>query len=232
MKNYHVTRLRLLFTAMLLAVTFSVKAQWSVGVQTGLTSNSLTTTSGYFYDRVYHSKIGLTFAVPVKYAFTDWFTLAAEAAAVQKNYLSKRSGFFEGIYDEANNTYLSVPIYAQFSFGGKRLRGFMNAGAYCGGWVSSFREGNIRRNFDNHIHHYEYYADFDPRKDNRFEAGTMIGTGISYLISSRLQIFGECRYYYSLTDMQKDYMKKQVPRYNNTFAYQIGIMLSLGNNKK
>lgn len=221
----------------LLLMCLPVKAQWAVGLQAGYTHNSLTTSSGYFYDRVYYPQGGLTIGIPVNYAFTEWFSLGAEAAFVQKSYDARRSGYFDILHEKVQNNYFSMPVYVNFSFGGTRLRGFMNVGAYWGTWLSSYRNGAIYCNFtdktpdyvlgiedENHIYYYDEKLDFDSRRDNRFEAGAMLGAGISYFISSNIKIFGECRYYYSLTDMQKNYMKKQVPRYNNTFAFQAGFM--------
>lgn len=233
--------LRLALIIALQCIMLSAKAQWSVGLQAGYTHNSLTTTSGYFYDRVYHAQGGFTVGVPVRYTFTDWFALGAEATFVQKGYDARRSGFYDVLHEDVSNNYLSVPLYARFSFGGTRLRGFVNAGGYLGGWLSSYRKGTSYENFSlpssasptgiediSNIYHYDEKVKFDSRRDNRFEAGAMVGAGISYQLIANLEIFGECRYYHSLTDMQKDYMKKQVPRYNNTFAFQAGVMFYFG----
>lgn len=242
MKKRKLISLRLAFIIALQCIMFSAKAQWSVGLQAGYTHNSLTTSSGYFYDRVYHAQGGFTVGVPVRYTFTDWFALGAEATFVQKGYDARRSGFYDVLHEDVSNNYLSVPLYARFSFGGTRLRGFVNAGGYLGGWLSSYRKGTNYENFSGSdsespigiediytsIYHYDEKVKFDSRRDNRFEAGAMAGAGISYQLIANLEIFGECRYYHSLTDMQKDYMKKQVPRYNNTFAFQAGVMFYFG----
>lgn len=241
-KNLNLSSLRFALLIALQCIAFSSRAQWSIGLQAGYTHNSLTTSSGYFYDRVYHPQGGFTIGIPVKYTFTDWFALGAEATFVQKGYDARRSGFYDILHDDVSNNYLSVPLYARFSFGGTRLRGFVNAGGYLSGWLSSYRKGTVYENFGSSdsesifglediktIYHYDEKVEFDSRRDNRFEAGAMAGAGISYQLIANLEIFGECRYYHSLTDMQKDYMKKQVPRYNNTFAFQAGVMFYFGN---
>ena len=61
-----------------------------------------------------------------------------------------RSGYVAGFHSEWSNNYLSLPIVAQFSFGGKRLRGFVNGGGYLGYWLSSYQKDNTA-NYDNTI---------------------------------------------------------------------------------
>lgn len=223
-------------------IVFPMRAQWSLGLQAGYTHNSLTTSSSYFYDRVFHPQGGFTLGLPVQYAFTDWFSVGCEATFIQKSYETHRSGYYSILHEEVNNNYLSIPLYAHFSFGGTKLKGFLNAGGYFGGWLSSHAKGTYPSVFslENSIGNGSHYEDdmfissynqkmqFDSRRDNRFEAGGMMGIGMSYLLSPQIQLLGECRYYHSLTDMQKDYMKGKIPRYNNTFAFQAGILFLLG----
>lgn len=76
------------------------------------------------------------------------------------------------------------------------------------------------------LHSYDEKVSFDERRDNRFEGGALLGIGLQYQVLPYLQFFAEGRYYYSLTDMQKDYMIDQVPRYNNTLGIQAGILFT------
>ena len=62
MKKRKLISLRLAFIIALQCIMLSAKAQWSVGLQAGYTHNSLTTSSGYFYDRVYHAHYRLVCA--------------------------------------------------------------------------------------------------------------------------------------------------------------------------
>lgn len=121
MKKRKLISLRLALIIALQCIMLSAKAQWSVGLQAGYTHNSLTTTSGYFYDRVYHAQGGFTVGVPVRYTFTDWLALGAEATFVQKGYDARRSGFYDVLHEDVSNNYLSVPLYARFSFGGTHM---------------------------------------------------------------------------------------------------------------
>lgn len=229
---------------MLLAAVFCTNelfAQWKVGVQAGYTHNWLTTSSGYMYDRHYEPAGGFTVGVPVQYGFFDWLAVQGELTYTQKNYDTYRSGFNQGFYDNVSNDYLSVPLYARFSFGGKKVRGFFNAGFYAGGWLSGRREGTMASMFEEGddnldgtiggftgFYKYKEKTEFDSRRDNRFEAGALAGAGIQYQITRLIQVFAEGRFYYSFTDMQKKYMSGLVPRYNNTLVCHVGIMFTLG----
>ncbi|WP_459188868.1 hypothetical protein ACGE0T_01900 [Parabacteroides sp. APC149_11_2_Y6] len=62
----------------------TASAQWKVGVQAGYTHNSLSTTSGYAYDRNYDALGGFTVGIPVQYEFVDWFALQADLSYTQK----------------------------------------------------------------------------------------------------------------------------------------------------
>lgn len=239
MKSIRLLSLLVLATVCVLPVA----AQWRVGFQAGYTHNSLTTESGYFYDRRYVALGGFTAGVPVQYVFNDWLAVQAEVSYVQKNYGMRRSGFFEPLHEDMTNHYLSVPLFARFSFGGKQLRGFLDAGFYAGGWLSSRREGttfamfsapedDVENPFDvgdnNILYTYDEKYAFDSRRDNRFEGGALVGVGLEYRFTPVWAVVAECRYHHSLSDMQKDYMKDRVPRYLNTFLFQVGVLFTLG----
>ena len=51
----------------------------------------------------------------------------------------------------------------------------------------------------------------------------MAGIGIKYSAKRRYELFGEVRYYHGLSDLQK-YYPNQIPRYNETYAIQLGCM--------
>ena len=239
MKSIRLLSLLVLATVCVLPVA----AQWRVGFQAGYTHNSLTTESGYFYDRRYVALGGFTAGVPVQYVFNDWLAVQAEVSYVQKNYGMRRSGFYDALREDRTNHYLSVPLFARFSFGGTKLRGFLDAGFYAGGWLSSRREGttfamfsapedDVENPFDvgdnNILYTYDEKYAFDSRRDNRFEGGALVGVGLEYRFTPVWAVVAECRYHHSLSDMQKDYMKDRVPRYLDTFLFQVGVLFTLG----
>lgn len=219
-------------TAVLLcALAFGVpaaSAQWSVGVQAGATYNTLHSDNSYAYDRHYSPGLAFTVGIPVRYDFRDWFGVQAEATMIYRGYSIQRSWIYWPIDYNYQNLFLDVPVFARFSFGGRRLRGYVLAGAYVGAWLHSQVYGHQDRYFDTAETNVEGGYDFDEtvtfdsRRDNRFDAGLAGGIGISYAFNNKFSIFAEARYYYGLTDMQKNYMKNRMPRYNNTLAVQIG----------
>lgn len=219
-------------------------AQWRVGVQAGYTHNSLATESGYFYDRRYVGLGGFSAGIPVQYEFFDWLAVQAELSYVQKNYGMRRSGYYKELHEDMTNHYLSVPLFARFSFGTERIRGFLDAGVYAGGWLAARRKGVTFSQFsekleESHqgignevgLYAYDEKYPFDSRRDNRFEGGALLGVGLEYKLSPVVALQAECRYNHSLSDMQKDYMIDRVPRYHNTFLFQVGVLVTLGKNK-
>lgn len=228
--------------AALVVLGLPASAQWKAGVTVGGTRNSLETTSGYFYDRTYHAAGGFTAGAVVQREFTNWLAVGGELVFLQKNYDTRRSLFYKPLYEDVKNTFLNVPLYAQFSFGGNRLRGFLNAGAYLGAWLKSTREGTINYFYDEldptgniediedfyGMYDYDEPVAFDSRRDNRFDWGLLAGVGLRYQFAKRWEALAECRYYHGLSDLQKDYMLQQVARYNNTFSFSAGVLFRFG----
>lgn len=95
----------------------------------------------------YEARDGFTVGIPVQYDFRDWFGLRADLVFVQKGQKMHRTDTYNAIHTDTRNNYLQLPVMASFSFGGERLRGFLNAGGYVGGWLSSHRKGVTHRFF-------------------------------------------------------------------------------------
>ena len=230
-----------LFNCLILLVvcTSSAWAQLSVGITGGYTGNYLYTSVGYFVGTKYSPADGFSVGIPIQYAITEWLAVQAEAQFVQKNHRLTRIGFFEGIYTATTNQYLQLPVMGHFSFGGLRLRGFLNLGGYAGYWATSRQQGIIP-NIDNAIDNeqavrlldvlpplaYNESYTFDARKDRRVEAGWLAGVGLTYQ-PGRYQFFVEGRYTQALLSQQKDYMINQISRYNQTYSLQLGLLYQL-----
>ena len=231
----------LMALALAVAGITPASAQWRVGLQGGYAHNSVTPETGCYYDRHYNARGGFTIGVPVQYGFNNWLAVQAEVAYVQKNYEMERTGFYRELGERLTNHYLSVPVFARFSFGGERLRGYLDTGFYAGGWLAARREGATFNMFNSGVsespdafgeivdlYYYDEKYEFDSRRDNRFEGGALVGVGLEYAVTPRLAVQAGCRYYHSLTDTQKDYMLERAPRYNNTFVFQVGVMTTIG----
>jgi len=64
-------------------------------------------------------------------------------------------------------------------------------------------------------------------RDNRLEYGLLPAIGAEYKLNDFCSITLDGRYYYSASDLQKDYMEQKMPRYNNTFTLQAGVLFNL-----
>lgn len=225
----------------------SAKAQFSIGVQGGYANNYLLTNASNLISTEYKPLQGFSVAIPLEYAVTDWFSIKAAPGFTQKNYRMQRTGFYYGVYQDNTNGYIQLPLTAQFSFGGEKLRGFVEGGGYAGYWMTAHIKGRMpnilnqpaytnttsneqANNVFEEFTPYEYNEKytFDKTKDNRMEFGVLAGAGISYQLTDKYKLFGEATYFNGLTDQQKKYQTNQVPRYNQTYVFSLGFMFNLG----
>lgn len=223
-------------------------AQFSVGVQAGYSQNYLLTNASGLISTQYKSLPGFAVSVPVMYSVADWFSIKTTPGYMQKNYQMQRTGFYQGIYQSNTNGYVQLPIMGHFSFGGDNLRGYVDLGGFAGYWMGAHVMGrmpnilkqpaytdatsNAQPNnvFDEYTaYEYNEKYQFNTTKDKRLELGVLAGAGLSYQLNDSYQIFGEATYYNGLTDLQKKYETGQIPRYNQTYVFSVGVMFSFGN---
>jgi hypothetical protein len=225
-------------TAFLMSLFFSPLAaqnqpQWHIGFAGGYANNNLYTSVLDRSFTAYENGHGFEFALPVRFRFLPWLGVQAEIQYVLKNYTWKRTEFYSGYYADYVNHFLDLPVMVHFSFGGQRLRGFLNAGGYLGVWLLSGRKGMQRG-----VHageggivgiiddiDFDSKVEFDRSRDNRFDAGLLLGLGVQYAWKP-VTVFVEGRFNYGLTDLQKDYMYGLVPRINNTWAIRMGALFN------
>ena len=225
----------MLFIAALFGVT-KLHAQVYVGIEAGANRNYLVTNTSDkpFFD--YQPSNGFSVGVPIRYAFPklSWFGgIQAVPSLVQKNYRIQRTGYYEPMYQQTTNTYLELPVMAQFRFGGhinktQSLYGMLNLGGYGGYWIMGDVEGRALSPMDpvNYQSYDEKYA-FSTEKDRRFELGGLAGIGIQYMPNKKYVFSVEGRYTPSFTDQQKAYSENQVPRYNDTYSLMVGVQYQL-----
>lgn len=227
--------------AFLFLFSLSAHSQISVGLEGGWDNNRLHTSTGYRSFSKYERVDGFSIGIPVQYQLFDWLSVQTGVTYIQKNYKWSRTHYFAGVYQKSTNNYLQIPLMAHLSFGGSKLRGFVNAGGYAGYWISGKVKGVSFEPYNatdadkygalNDYQSYSYnekYA-FNSQKDRRIELGWLLGGGLSYLLCKKYQVFAEYRYQYALTDQQKNYMiAGQIPRYNETGIVQIGCLYKLG----
>lgn len=225
------------------ALVQPAKAQWHIGLEAGWNKNHLQTSVSNRPFTKYEPLQGFSVAIPVLYQFNNWLAVHAAPGIITKNYQLTRTGVFEGIFQKHLSQYLQVPVAARFSFGGTKLKGFLNLGGYAAYWMNSRLKGFAPNYFDitlpNENEEVDRYLDVYPgvhfnqkyewnsRRDRRMELGVVAGAGISYSCGIRNSFFVEARYYRGLTDLQKNYMINQVPRFNDTYTLQAGYLYQL-----
>ena len=200
-------------------------AQWRVGVNGGATHNHSTISKHYMTDYQWKDRWGVTLGVMGQYDVNDWLGVRAELDWTQKNYRLTRQILSNLDYKYVNN-YLQLPVMASFSFGGKQLRGFCNAGVYGGYWLTSGREGTDFNNSSEKVYEFSEDIKFNSERDQRFDFGFVGGIGLEYRFCQRWAAQVEMRYYYSTVSTQKDYMRLSDPRYNSTLGVQAGLWYS------
>ena len=200
-------------------------AQWRVGVNGGATYNHSTISKHYMTDYQWKDRWGVTLGVMGQYDVNDWLGVRAELDWTQKNYRLTRQILSNLDYKYVNN-YLQLPVMASFSFGGKQLRGFCNAGVYGGYWLTSGREGTDFNNSSEKAYEFSEDIKFNSERDQRFDFGFAGGIGVEYRFCQRWAAQVEMRYYYSTVSTQKDYMRLSDPRYNSTLGVQAGLWYS------
>jgi hypothetical protein len=244
MKLFSVPRLPVsvifLFIAAFLVIT-SAKAQWAAGIEAGYNKNSLITNNANRAFTYYQPLNGFSVGIPVQYTINSWFAVAADPGFIKKNYRQQRGDFYTGVYQDNDNSYIQLPLMGHFMFGGKSLKGFLNAGIYAAYWISARVKGkmaNILDAVDNtsggsSVYNYQRPYTYDQAysynkiKDNRFEMGWVTGLGVEYNVDKRFKVFTEARLLYSFTDQQKNYSINQEPRYNNTTGIVAGVLMNL-----
>jgi len=205
-----------------------------IGIAAGFTSNNLfTSEAGRGYTE-YKDGEGFEIAAPFRYVIYPWLALQAEVQYIQKNYIWTRTGSYNEIYCNVNNSFIDVPVMVNLSLGSEKLRVFVNAGGYASYWIESKVQGTMREiTTDPFNPNRKFYTDFEEKielnetRDVLFQTGLLAGAGLQ-MFTDRFNIFIEGRYCYGLTDMrnQDDY-GLIIPRINSTIVIRLGVFLSI-----
>lgn len=210
----------------------SIPIRWSLGICGGWAQNHHVIDMAYQTDIQYDKTAsGYTAGLQSYCHFSNWFALRADLVWVQKNYnMTHNINYYsirENVSTQTTNDYLSVPLVAVFSVGKAfRLQAF--GGGYVGYWLRSHRKGQsysmtYSMYDEKESNTFDEDMEFSQVRDNRFDAGLTWGAGLSGVIAKKIEIGAEIRWYYGLTDIQKQYMKNLNPRYNTTMVIQGGV---------
>lgn len=205
------------------AVIAPVQAQWRVGASGGATYNWYAIDTQYQTDYRYDGAWGWTAGLFGQYNFKDWVGLRAEVVAMERNYRFYRTGSFSGTNYVSHNTYVQVPVMAQFSFGGTRVRGFVHTGVYGGYWAAGREKGHLFDHMSGRTHPVDAAYVFQDEKDQRWDFGLAGGLGVEWLVAPHWMLHAEGRCYYSFVSTVKQYQVVKDYRYHTTIGMSIGV---------
>lgn len=217
-----------------------------VGVVAGMSNNTLVLGTAYADDYHYDPRKGFAAGLSARLTLVDFpnsgnslflpdFSLRADLLLIQKNYKFYRNFSTSWIdlsylYDVRTNNYLDLPLMAELRWG-RSLHLSLAGGFYLGGWLTAHRAGKTF-SLDDLAYGDRQYADFDEpvefnaKRDNRLDAGWAYGFGAGFTVK-KVDVSLDARWYYGLTDVQKNYMTFMNHRYNTTFSLQGGVSIQL-----
>ena len=208
----------------LFLIPSKAQAQWRIGASGGATYNWYSINTHYQNDFHYDGAWGWNAAVFGQYNFKDWLGLRFELEASERNYRFRRSGIYAGTNYVVHNTYVQLPVMAQFSFGGQKVRGFVNAGVYAGYWAAGQYKGTIYDPMVEKTSPVNEPYIFQEKKDQRGDFGLAGGLGIEYRFLEHWAIHAEGRCYYSFISTTKQYMEQvNEYRFNTTLGINLGF---------
>lgn len=212
----------------LLACGTKANAQWAVGLRSGWTSTTISRYDAGRMDESYSPLGGFEAGIQGRYIVNPWLAIRANVSLMQRSHRMDRNlNYLDPVYTEHRNAYLMLPVMADFSFGGTRLRGHMLAGAYAGYWLQDHRKGTTYWMTD----YYVFFDPFDEQReftdsDNRLNAGLSLGAGLSYSLG-RWELGLEALYLYDLSSHHLGYANLADPRYLNTLSLNLNIIYNL-----
>ena len=217
---------RLLLIITLLLFNRLAFAQWSVGAHGGVSLTSIDRSQAGRVDETYNPLLGHVFGAKANYAVNSWFAIRAELNVMQRNHrLQRHLDYLSPVYTDHVNTYLTLPLMADFSFGTERLRGHLLLGGFAGYWLHRRVKGVTYGMTDYEV----FFNDFDATpsfndSDLRFDAGMAGGIALSYSLSSHFTLSLDGLLYYDLVSHHKGYPQMQDYRYLTTSTLTLGIM--------
>ena len=234
-----------LFLAMLfVALGLPATAQWSVGISGGYAYNHFDYDPQYMEGLHFKGHHGFAIDVPVKYQFNDWLGLSSGLSFQKKGYVLDGSCVLQGyavfFYEnlKRHDSYLVIPVCAEFTLNTKNWYFFLDAGGYVGCWLSSAYEYQTIGTFNGLRFTLSFREPQTQQKewmaesDRRIECGLAAGLGLQWHVFNGLSLLVTSRCHYALTSQQRDYQIKHFPSRNVTLAIQAGLMYNLRQTKR
>ena len=203
---------------------------WSVGLTGGMDRNYHIVDMSYMTDYDYSKYApGTSFGIQFSYSPVKWLSFRLDGVMLNKNYYRDHVHAYSQVQsislpDTTINQYFNAPLVVRLNVGNK-VRLHLFGGGYVGYWLTSFRSGRTQgmNSVVSYFEQVDFWTVESQRRDNRLDAGFVYGAGVSTLLLNRIELGVEARYYYGVTDIQKNYMAHLNPRYNSTFVLQGGL---------
>jgi hypothetical protein len=224
----------------------AVEHPWSFGLQAGYTHNTLYQGGAEQYrtGEKWEGAGGWTVGLAARYQIFNWLAVHVEPSYTTKNYTwtggLKARGAHYTDFNNTTNGFVDFPLLANLSAGygspERRIRVFANVGFFIGVWAYGNEQGEtlILENTSplfgtiDPLYAYDVAYEFDERRDNRFDGGLLFGLGVQFDVRA-FSFIAECRYSYSLSDLQKKYQAVDFsPLMNDTWIVQAGVLFNPG----
>lgn len=221
MKN---TIIKAIVLVLMCCTAVEANAQWAVGAKFGPTWTTADRSYTGRIDETYSPLVGMDAGFLTRYNFNEWLAVRADLSIMLRSHrMDRHLNYLDPVYTEYRNIYAMLPVMADFSFGGEKLRGHLLCGGFAGYWLQADQKGKTYWMTD----YYVYFNDFDEKRefnseDQRFTAGVVSGIGLSFEATSHETFFLESLYYYDLVSYHKGYTHLNDPRYLNTLSVSIG----------
>jgi hypothetical protein len=222
-----------------LNLTASLSAQTTVGVEGGLGYNTYHTNISNRPASGLAGEVGCSFSLPLRYQLSSWLYVLTTPGLVQKGYSMDRIDSLSGEYDQHINTYIQLPVGAGFSHDWGRLRAAIDLGVYAAYWLYGRQKGNTADIFGNagandtqqfNLIAYDGPWSFDPRRDNRWEAGWWLGPSLQYRFTGSGWVTAGAKYFGALTSQTRA-PESPAASYNRTWTFSLGAAWSLNHSK-
>ena len=216
---------RLLLIITLIVLNRMAFAQWSVGAYGGVSFTNIDRSQAGRIDETYIPLLGQNYGAKTIYTVNSWFAIRADLNVMQRNHrLQRHLDYLSPVYTDHLNTYLTLPLITDYSFGVERLHGHLLLGGFVGYWLLQRVKGITYGMTDYEV----FFNDFDEQRpytnqDNRFDAGLLGGMALSYSLNSHIDLSLDAILYYDLVSHHKGYINLQDYRYLTTSSLTLGI---------
>lgn len=207
--------------------------KWAIGAKGGWNWTSISRSNMGRIDETYSPLGNFDAGLQARYQLTNWLAVRADLSIMSRSFRMDRNlHYLDPVYTKYFNDYLMLPLMADFSFGGKKLRGHAYAGGFGDYWLKARMKGKTYWMTD----YYIYFDDFKENRkfnseDQRLIAGAVGGLGLSYAFLDAKNRRGpvisiDVLYYYDLVSHHKGYAHLSDPRYLNTLSITLGLAYS------